>query len=169
MRATRSRKILKWIKNKDMSLNKKDLEQIKGVVRETMTETMVSEPIKKILKNTVLEVMEPMMIVSQKEFTNIGERFEKVDERFEKIDQRFKKIDERFDKVDERFEKVEEEIKIKFDKVLTGQDKILKELVDLRTENMVNANLYQRHDEKLENHEKRIIIVERKLNIAAVK
>lgn len=124
-----------------MALNKKDLGQIKGAVKETMLEAMGSEPIKKVLKETVLEVMEPMMIVSQKEFVKIDERFDKVD----------KEIDE------------------KFDKIMIGQDKILKGIEDLKSEQKVDVIVHKRQDKKLENHETRIKIIERKVGIAAVK
>lgn len=79
----------------------------------------------------------------------------------------FPALDDKFSKIDGKFAKIEEEIKEKFDKVLTGQDKILKEIVDLRTENTVNASLYQAQDEKLENHETRISVVEKELDIVA--
>lgn len=81
----------------------------------------------------------------------------------------FPALDDKFAKIDDKFTKIDREIKEKFDKVLTGQDKILNELEKLKTESAVDISLHNRHDEKLENHEKRIIIVERKLNVAAVK
>jgi len=93
-------------------------------------------------------------------FPALDNKFAKIDDKFASIDDRFGKVGERFNKIDERFDKVDEEIREKFDKVLTGQDKILKELVDMRTENTINASLYQRQDGKLENHEIRIQIVE---------
>lgn len=76
-----------------MALTKKDLGQIKETVKETMSEAMMSEPIRKVLKETVLEAVEPMMIAGQKEFDKIGERFDNMDERFNKMDERFEKVE----------------------------------------------------------------------------
>lgn len=48
----------------------------------------------------------------------------------------------------------------KFDKVLAGQDKIIKELQDMREENAAGTLHFERLDEKVENHEKRITRLE---------
>ncbi len=81
----------------------------------------------------------------------------------------FPALDDKFAKIDGRFNKVEEEIKEKFGKVLTGQDKILKGIEDLKSEQTADTAVHKRQDGKLENHETRIKIVERKVGIATVK
>lgn len=92
------------------------------------------------IKDVVLEAVEPMMIASQKEFV----------------------------KIDERLDKVDEEIEEKFDKIMIGQDKILKGIDDLKSEQTADTAIHKRQEEKLENHEARIKIVERKAGVAAV-
>lgn len=74
-----------------------------------------------------------------------------------------------FPALDDKFAKIDGEIKEKFDKVLTGQDKILKSIEDLSSENTADIELHKKQEEKLENHEARIKIVERKVGIEAVK
>lgn len=69
-----------------MALNKKDLGQIKGAIKETILEAMGSEPIKKVLKETILEVMEPMMVASQKEFVKIDGRFDKIGSKVDNLE-----------------------------------------------------------------------------------
>lgn len=91
--------------------------------------------------------------------------FPALDDKFAKIDDKFVKVNERFNKIDARFDKVDEEIEEKFDKIMVGQDKILNELAGLRAENTASAELYKRQDRKIENHDIRIITIEKKLNI----
>ncbi|MCK5123544.1 MAG: hypothetical protein KAQ87_05370 [Candidatus Pacebacteria bacterium] len=55
------------------------------------------------------------------------------------------------------------EISEKFDLVLTGQNQILKRSVDLETDNVMSAAVHRRQDDKLEDHEERIIVVEEKV------
>ncbi len=102
-------------------------------------------------------------------FAKIDDRFDKIDNRFAIIDNRFAIIDNRFAKIDDRFDKIEGEIQEKFDKVLTGQDKILKIIEDLRSDNTASLESEKRQEEKLENHEMRIKIIEQKAGMAAVK
>lgn len=64
-----------------MSLNKNDLKQIKGLVREVAIET-----IKPMMKEVVLEAIEPMMAATQKEFDGIKGQFDKMGERFDKLE-----------------------------------------------------------------------------------
>ena len=56
----------------------------------------------------------------------------------------------------------------KIDQVLTGQDHILGRLTDLEMDNTVGAKASRRQEDKLEDHEKRIFIVEKELEIGAV-
>ncbi|MBU3965205.1 hypothetical protein KKG29_01675 [Patescibacteria group bacterium] len=92
------------------------------------------------IKDVVLGAVEPMMVATQKEFV----------------------------KIDERFGKIEKDIEVKFDKVITGQDKILKGVEDMKDEIKMDILARKRRDEKLENHEIRIVAVEKKLDIAKV-
>ena len=65
-------------------------------------------------------------------------------------------MNERFDRVDERF-----------DEVLNREDKIFKSLSDLETDNTMGAGTSKRQEDKLENHEERIVAAEEKLEIGS--
>jgi len=60
-------------------------------------------------------------------------------------------------------DELRDEMSEKFDRVLSGQDKILKRSEDLETDNVMSAAVHRRQDDKLENHEKRIVVVEDKV------
>lgn len=60
-------------------------------------------------------------------------------------------------------DKLKDEMREKFDLVLTGQDQILKRLENLETDNTMDTAVHRRHEDKLENHEKRIVVVENKV------
>lgn len=73
-------------------------------------------------------------------------------------------MNEKFDKVDEKFERVDE----RFDRVLDNQDQVLKRLGDLEADNTMDMVVHRRQGDKLENHEKRIVVVEEKLKVDAM-
>ncbi len=88
---------------------------------------------------------------------------------FPALDHKFTKIDETFIKIDKRFDGIDKEIKEKFDKVLDGQDKLVKSIENLKSDNTAGSEAYKRQDGKLENHEIWIKIVEQKVGVAAAK
>jgi hypothetical protein len=49
------------------------------------------------------------------------------------------------------------------DRILTSQDKIIKKIEDMTIEMKMSYSQYKRHDEQLENHEKRIKVLEVKV------
>ena len=53
----------------------------------------------------------------------------------------------------------------KFNLVLNSQDEVLKRLDNLETDNTMGAGSSRRHEDKLENHEERIVMAEEKLGI----
>jgi len=69
-------------------------------------------------------------------------------------------LDKKFNNIDKKFASVDNQIKDKFDKILTGQDKIFKKLGDLEQENTASTELYKRHDNKIEEHDERILALE---------
>lgn len=100
-------------------------------------------------------------------FAKINKKFTKIDDKFTKIDETFIKIDQRFDEMDKRFDGIDKEIKEKFDKVLDGQDKLMKSIENLKSDNTASSEAYKRQDKKLDNHETRIVAMEQKVGIAA--
>ena len=77
------------------------------------------------------------------------------------MNEKFNLVNEKFDRVDEKFDRVDE----KFNLVLNSQDQVLKRLEDLETDNTMGAGTSRQQEDKLENHEERIIVVEEELEI----
>ncbi len=71
-------------------------------------------------------------------------------------------LDKKFNSIDKRFDNIEGEIKGKFDKVLDGQDRIVKRLDNLEQESKVSTELYKKHDKTIDEHEERIFALETK-------
>ncbi len=65
--------------------------------------------------------------------------------------------------ISELRDELKSEMSEKFDMVLTGQDHILKRLENLETDNTMDTAVHRGHEDKLENHEKRIAAVENKV------
>ncbi len=81
----------------------------------------------------------------------------------------FPVLDNKLAKIDEKFKNIDNEIKEKFNKVLIGQDKIMKTLEDIKSDNTASLGAQKRQEDKLEDHEIRIKIVERKAGIVAIR
>ena len=117
------------------------------------------------IKNEIDKLAEMM----QREFGAAQKRSEalenKMDDKIDKIDGRIDKIDNRIDglenKMDKKFDRVDE----KFNLVLNSQDEVLKRLDNLEMDNTMGAGASRRQEDKLENHEERIIVTEEKLGI----
>ncbi len=69
-----------------------------------------------------------------------------------------KETDKRLEEIDNKFDE-------KFNRVLTGQDKISNSLVNLEADNKAGAGAFRRQTDRLDNHEERIVIVEKKLGL----
>lgn len=67
------------------------------------------------------------------------------------------------DEVGKLRNELKSEMSEKFDSVLSGQDHILKRLDDLETDSEMDTAVHHRHEDKLENHEERIVVVEEKV------
>ena len=64
--------------------------------------------------------------------------------------------------------KLRDEMDEKFGNVLNNQDQILKRLDNLESDNTMDTAVHRRQGDKLENHEKRIVVVEEKLKVDAM-
>ena len=116
---------------------------------------------KEITINELAGMMQRGFVALENKFDN---RLNELDNKFDnKFDRLNNKVDGLKDEMDSKFEKVDE----KFDQVLTGQDYILDRLTKLETDNTAGAEDSRRKADKLENHEKRIIVAEKKLGIGA--
>ena len=111
-------------------------------------------------------------------FNQVEERFDKVDERFDKIDGRLvtvdgrlNKVEERLDQADDRFTSLEASIDRKLDE-MRSQLGVKIEAVDTRVTQVYDAVIalgahgeqnrkdHKRIDEKLEDHDVRILALE---------
>ena len=89
-----------------------------------------------------------------------------VDNKFKQIDNKFKQIDNKFQKVDNKFQRVYDAIrelkeekadkkdveilKMKIEKMLEGQDEIIKQLDIIRTEQYATSASLDRYEKRLE-------------------
>ncbi len=73
---------------------------------------------------------------------DLNTKFSAIDKRFDVIDQRFSNIDQRFSDIDQRF------------------DDVARMIHDLTTEVKMSFASYQRHDEKITDHERRVSALE---------
>ena len=108
------------------------------------------------IKNEIDKLAEMM----QREFGVVQKRSEATDN---KIDGLKSEVNELKNEMNEKFDRVDE----RFDEVLGREDKIFKSLSDLETDNTMGAGASKRHDDKLKNHEERIVVAEEKLGIGA--
>jgi len=111
------------------------------------------------IKNEISKLAEMM----QREFGAAQKRSEALESKMDnKIDGLKSEMDKKFDLADKRFDIVDE----RFDEVLGREDKVLKILGDLETDNTMGAGASRRQEDKLENHEERIVATEEKLGIS---
>jgi len=66
--------------------------------------------------------------------------------------------------MNKKLDKQDENIRKFKNQILTGQDKILKELEDIRQDNAASILHFERNDESVANHEKRITALETSKN-----
>jgi hypothetical protein len=67
-------------------------------------------------------------------------------------------------RMNEKFEKYDEKNRGYRDEIVTKVDKVLKELVEMRDENTASTLHFERNDEAIAIHEKRIIAIEHAKN-----
>ncbi len=107
------------------------------------------------IKNEIDKLAEMM----QREFGAVNNKIDKLENKMDG------KIDKLENKMNGKFDKLENKMDDKFNLVLNSQDEVLKRLGDLETDNVMGAGVSRRHEDKLENHEERIVVVEEKLGI----
>ena len=110
------------------------------------------------VQNTLLTMQQD----NKERFEKIDERFEKIDERFEKIDQRFEKIDERFDGVDARLDKIDGKIGEIVVDVSDHITLIFEKMYEKFGTSNKDEFKSKSHMQILEDHEKRISLLESK-------
>jgi DNA anti-recombination protein RmuC len=110
---------------------------------ENRVREIVREELQKFFDEIILPAIQNIVKFEEEESeSRINRKFEKIDETFEQIEKKFDKIDE------------------KFDKVFTYLDRIAKDIDDMKTEKASGDYLFSLHVEKIEDHEKRIAVLE---------
>ena len=103
------------------------------------------------------------------EINRSGNRVDRLDNKLDKLDNKLdglnNKVDSNISGLKSETENMKSEMDEKFNLVLNSQDRILKSLENLETDNTMGAGASRRQEDKLENHEERIVLVEEKLGI----
>ncbi|MCL2038088.1 hypothetical protein FWG95_03780 [Candidatus Saccharibacteria bacterium] len=120
-----------------MSLTKQDLQDIVAAMKTVVTEAV--------------EASEKRMV------TRIDEMDKRVADNTELVNDLANHIDERFERVDERFKKLDK----KYDIMMNTLDGLAGDYADLHDEETIGAALTKQANDKLDNHEKRIVRLER--------
>ena len=97
--------------------------------------------------------LDKLALMMGRGFNEAHERINTLDEKFSN---KFDEVDRRFDAVDKRFEEMDN----KFDEMVNTQDTILKDIEDLRIENVMDMAFRDRFN----NLEQRVEVIERKTN-----
>ncbi|MFH1187426.1 MAG: hypothetical protein V1688_01030 [bacterium] len=79
---------------------------------------------------------------------------------FDDVYKRFEAIDQRFEAIDQRFDVMEIENQNRHNELTNGNDKMVRTFETSLQEMASSKFISDRHDDKLENHEKRIRILE---------
>ncbi|RAL26494.1 hypothetical protein [Thermoflavimicrobium daqui] len=96
-------------------------------------------------------------------FEQIDSRFEQIDAKFEQIDTRFEQIDAKFEQVDAQFHMVFQQLKQLDEKVTNGFNQISHCLQDMQKVLILISERQDRQDERLNQQEKAIFIIQQKL------
>ena len=107
------------------------------------------------MKNAIDKLAEMM----QREFGMVKSEIDKLENKM------VSKIDGLENKMDSRIDGLENKMDERFDEVLGREDKVFKRLEDLETDNIMGAGASKRQEDRLENHEERIVVTEEKLGI----
>ena len=100
-----------------MALAQEDIEQIRLLIKKTLSETPetlnANVRYELDLRERTIRVEEELK--HQRElmlegFKQMEKRFEQMDKRFEQVDKRFEQVDKRFEQVDKKFEQLHQEI-----------------------------------------------------------
>ena len=111
------------------------------------------------IKNEISKLAEMM----QREFGAAQKRSEALES---KMDNKIDALKSEVGGLDNKVDELKNEMDEKFNLVLNSQDKVLKTLGDLETDNTMGAGASRRREDKLENHEERIVATEEKLGIS---
>jgi len=129
---------------------------IKHKNMETKKETTIDELAGTV--NKLTETVDKLAEITQREFTvvkeDMGSMKSEMGSMKNEMGSMKSEMNRKFDRVDE-----------KFNQVLNNQDQVLNRLENLETDNTAGAAASRKQEDKLKNHEERIIVAEKKLRI----
>lgn len=115
-------------------------------------------------ENLIDKKIDGFALAMHKGFEEVGKRFESVEGEITSIkqdmDRRFEGVDERFESIDNRFDEMERQSQKRHNELMNSNDKMIKILQDNQQELASQRFISGKQQEKLENHEKRIKILE---------
>jgi len=141
-----------------MALAQEDIEQIRLLIKKTLSETPetlnANVRYELDLRERTIRVEEELK--HQRElmlegFKQMEKRFEQVDKRFEQVDKRFEQVDKRFEQVDKRFEQIQLDMNKRFEQVDKRFEQVDKrfEQVDKKFEQLHQEIMGLHHEIKL--------------------
>ena len=104
--------------------------------------------------------------ITARGFLEMDKRFSKVDKRFDELDFRTDKkldnMDKRLNNMEIKIDGLENTVKESSGKMLTIADKMSKQFDVWHSENILGTRKQREHEEKIEDHEKRILKIEKR-------
>jgi len=142
--------------NENSPATKKDLQEILEVVNQGFNEQT----------KIIAEINQKVDNVNQK-VDNVNQKVDNVNQKVDNVNQKVDNVNQKVDNSEKEVEKRHKEILASNEKVLASNEKIAKSINDMRQEQTAHQgghirtnNTLLEHDDKLENHEKRIIKLE---------
>jgi chromosome segregation ATPase len=109
---------------------------------------------KKLATREAVDVLANQVLKNTDAIDDIKTELQTINLRIDRMQVRIEKMDDKIDRLDEKLD-------YKFNIVLNAVDNVLKEITNNRTEKAAYGHALTRHEGRLENHEKRINILER--------
>lgn len=91
----------------------------------------------------------------------LGEKIGRLEERMDRMEVKMDRIEERMDRMEKRMEKVEDQLA----DVLNNQDKIIKDLEDLKEENTMDIVIHGRMEKRITHLEREMAKVKVKVKV----
>ena len=93
-------------------------------------------------------------------FDAADKRFDAADKRFDAVDKRFDVADKRIDAVDDRFDELKAELRTQIEAVDAKVALVLEKVDDLIKRDVRHSVAHARFDQRLDNHELRLLALE---------
>ena len=104
---------------------------------------------KKLATREAVDVLANQVLKNTDDIDDIKTELQTINLRIDRMQDRIEKMDDKIDRLDEKLD-------YKFNLVLNAVDNVLKEVTNNRTEKAAYGHTMNRHEGRIENHEKRI-------------